>query len=245
MFVSSTRHSIAELYASGMNQSEIARQLDLATTTVGYHVERLARGDARDSNTEQPTAAADPFVKTRAAVAQLLAEGVAKVEIARRLGITKATVSYHVRRLGGPTDERFGRRYDWEAVQRYYDTGHSVRDCMKAFGFSSASWSDAVRRGAVISRPSATPISELLVAGTYRGRENLKLRLIREGLKENRCEHCGLDEWRGERLSVALHHMNGDRLDNRLENLKLLCPNCHSQTHTFVGRNGHRRQPRG
>ena len=119
------------------------------------------------------------------------------------MGITKATVSYHVRRLGGPTDERFGRRYDWEAVQRYYDTGHSVRDCMKAFGFSSASWSDAVRRGAVISRPSATPISELLVAGTYRGRENLKLRLIREGLKENRCDHCGLDEWRSVKPSTS------------------------------------------
>ena len=40
---------------------------------------------------------------------------------------------------------------------------------------------------------------------------------------------------------MALHHINGDRLDNRLENLELLCPNCHSQTETFAGRNGHRR----
>jgi 5-methylcytosine-specific restriction endonuclease McrA len=40
---------------------------------------------------------------------------------------------------------------------------------------------------------------------------------------------------------VALHHINGDRLDNRLENLQLLCPNCHSQTSTYSGRNGHRR----
>jgi 5-methylcytosine-specific restriction endonuclease McrA len=40
---------------------------------------------------------------------------------------------------------------------------------------------------------------------------------------------------------MALHHINGDRLDNRLENLELLCPNCHSQTDTYSGRNGHRR----
>jgi DNA-binding transcriptional ArsR family regulator/5-methylcytosine-specific restriction endonuclease McrA len=218
--------------------------LGLAPTTVGYHIERILRDDDRASTAEPPPVRAHSHVKTREAVAQLLADGHAKVEVARRLGVSKATVSYHVRRLGKPTDDRFGRRYDWEAVQRFYDAGHSVRECMKAFGFSSASWSDAVRRSAVIARPSATPITELLVAGTYRGRENLKLRLVKEGLKENGCERCGLGEWRGEPLSVALHHVNGDRLDNRLENLELLCPNCHSQTTTFSGRNGHRRRAR-
>lgn len=52
-----------------------------------------------------------------------------------------------------------------------------------------------------------------------------------------RCEKCGLDEWRGSPLSLALHHVNGDRHDNRLANLQLLCPNCHSQTDNFAGRN--------
>jgi DNA-binding CsgD family transcriptional regulator/5-methylcytosine-specific restriction endonuclease McrA len=223
-----------------MKQPEIARQLDLAPTTVSYHVERIFLDDGNEPPTGAPPPGEVPR-KTREAVVELLAEGLAKAEIARRLGVSKATVSYHVRCLGEPVDERFGRRYDWDAVQRYYDAGHSVRDCMKAFGFSSASWSDAAKRGAVVGRPSATPISELLVAGKYRGRENLKLRLVKEGLKERRCERCGLDEWRGTSLSLALHHINGDRLDNRLENLELLCPNCHSQTGTYSGRNGHRR----
>ena len=52
-----------------------------------------------------------------------------------------------------------------------------------------------------------------------------------------RCEECGLSEWRGKALSLELHHVNGDGLDNRLENLVLLCPNCHSQTDTWGGRN--------
>jgi DNA-binding CsgD family transcriptional regulator/5-methylcytosine-specific restriction endonuclease McrA len=224
-----------------MKPSEIARQLDLATTTVSYHVERIARGEGDQRLKEVPPSPCAPARKTREGVVELLAQGLAKVEIARSLGVSKATVSYHVRCLGKPIDERFGKRYDWDAVQRYYDAGHSVRECMKAFGFSSASWSDAVKRGAVVGRPRATPISELLVAGKYRGRENLKLRLVKEGLKEPSCERCGVGEWRGEPLSLALHHINGDRLDNRLENLELLCPNCHSQTDTYSGRNGHRR----
>jgi 5-methylcytosine-specific restriction endonuclease McrA len=86
------------------------------------------------------------------------------------------------------------------------------------------------------------PLAELLVAGTQRGRYNLKARLIRAGLKENRCERCGLSEWMGALLNMQLHHINGDGMDNRLENLELLCGNCHSQTTNYGGRNGHRRR---
>ena len=64
-------------------------------------------------------------------MAQLLAEGLSRVEIARRLGLSKATVSYHARRLGEVIDDRCARRYDWDAVQRYYDEGHSVRECIR------------------------------------------------------------------------------------------------------------------
>ena len=94
----------------------------------------------------------------------------------------------------------------------------------------------AVVRGAVKPRPRATPLTSLLARGKLRGRYNLKLRLMRAGLKDGSCEKCGIGDWRGEPLSMALHHVNGDGRDNRLDNLRLLCPNCHSQTENFAGR---------
>lgn len=234
------RHAVAELYRSGVSLPEIARQLRLAPTTVSYHVERIRRVSAPPL-VEAPPETAFAVHSSRDAVARLLTDGLSHSEVARQLCLSKQTITYHARRLGGTINERCARRYEWALIQQHYDAGHSVRDCMKAFGFSSAAWHGAVKRGAIIPRPSATPMAELLVAGTYRGRNNLKLRLLKEGLKDGRCERCGLAEWRGEPLSLALHHINGDRLDNRFENLELLCPNCHSQTDTYSGRNGHRR----
>ena len=157
--------------------------------------------------------------------------------IARSLGLSKATVCYHRRRLGYQIDERSNRRYDWSEVQSFYDEGRSARECQAEFGFSSKTWHDAVQRGAVKPRPPAAPIELYLVADRRTNRSHLKTRLLAEGLKENRCEECGLTDWRGKPLSIALHHLNGVARDNRLENIKFLCPNCHSQTPNFSGRN--------
>jgi hypothetical protein len=152
-------------------------------------------------------------------------------------------VCYHARRLGMLPDERFARRYDWVEIQRYYDEGHSIRDCARNFGFCIESWHRAVRAGLLVSRPRGAPIETYLVRNRRTNRSHLKQRLIRSGLKENRCERCGIAEWRGEPLSMALHHINGDGLDNRLENISMLCPNCHSQTPNFSGRNIRRDWP--
>jgi DNA-binding CsgD family transcriptional regulator len=241
MFVSRTRDKVAELLTEGLTPSEIARRLRLARPTVSYHVERIRRG-IEDGRRRQPRVVElDESARrrpTRELVFGLLAEGLTRAEIARTLGVTKGTVSYHAGRLGAEIDERCARRYDWPAVQRYHDAGHGMRECLARFGLSGGAWYEARRRGDLITRSELTPIEELLVAGRARDRGHIKRRILTLGLKEPRCERCGITEWRGEPLSMALHHVNGDRQDNRLENLQFLCPNCHSQTENFAGRNG-------
>jgi hypothetical protein len=170
--------------------------------------------------------------------------GVPQSEIATRLEVTKGTVAFHVRRLDIPADTRFARRYDWGEIREVYESGVSYRECRRRFGFSGNAWMDAVRRGLIVPRPRAMPIEELLVVGRRTSRAHLKTRLLKEGLRENRCEECGITEWRGKPINAQLHHKNGDGRDNRLGNLEFLCPNCHSQTDTYGGRNGHRRKRR-
>jgi hypothetical protein len=65
----------------------------------------------------------------------------------------------------------------------------------------------------------------------------LKNRLLAEGLKEHKCECCGITEWNGKPAPIELDHINGNHHDNRLENLRILCPNCHAQTDTYRGKN--------
>jgi 5-methylcytosine-specific restriction endonuclease McrA len=129
-------------------------------------------------------------------------------------------------------------------VQAAHDKGMSVRECARKFGFHTGSWYKAVERGAIRPRSHVIPIEELLVQGRRTGRDHLKARLIKVGLKENRCERCGISSWRGKPLNAHLHHKDGDGTDNRIDNLEFLCPNCHSQTDTYGGRNGHRRPER-
>ena len=65
----------------------------------------------------------------------------------------------------------------------------------------------------------------------------IKLRLFSEGIKTNVCEICGISEWNNTKLNCELDHINGNSRDHRLENLRILCPNCHSQTDTFRAKN--------
>lgn len=77
-------------------------------------------------------------------------------------------------------------------------------------------------------------LKDVLVSGsTYTNLVSLKKRIVREGVLEYKCSECGITEWNGKPIVLQLDHINGDNRDNRTENLRLLCPNCHSQTETY------------
>lgn len=65
----------------------------------------------------------------------------------------------------------------------------------------------------------------------------LRIRLIKEGIKRHECECCGLTKWLDNPISLELDHIDGNRNNHKLSNLRILCPNCHSQTSTYRGKN--------
>ena len=92
--------------------------------------------------------------------------------------------------------------------------------------------------GARRPRDRTCPLEELLVESSTYSRRSLKRRLYAEGLKERRCELCSRGElWQGRRMALILDHVNGIATDNRLENLRIVCPNCAATLDTHCGRN--------
>lgn len=88
------------------------------------------------------------------------------------------------------------------------------------------------------SRREKVPINEILEGlhphfQTFK----LKLRLIKNRVLVYKCAICAIDSWNGSTISLELDHIDGNRLNHRLENLRLLCPNCHSQTSTYRAKN--------
>lgn len=86
-----------------------------------------------------------------------------------------------------------------------------------------------------------TPIENFLIENSSTNRTNLKKRLLKTNILKNECYICGqLPIWNNKPLSLQLDHINGISNDNRIENLRILCPHCHSQTENFAGKNKRR-----
>ena len=132
---------------------------------------------------------------------------------------------------------------------------HFAADVIRSFGLpvggnSYRALAQRVRRWELDTshwrgtRPRAgQDLASVLVPGGYTNRWRLKRRLIAAGILRNECAECGQGpSWKGRTLVLVLDHINGVNDDYRPENLRLLCPNCNSQTPTFAGRNMRRRR---
>jgi hypothetical protein len=149
-----------------------------------------------------------PFRYSEIELREAVAASVSYAEVLRRLG---------VRTAGG----------NHATVRRYIDevwripTGHF----------------DASAARSRAGRGRAVPLAEILIEGSTYHRGHLKRRLLAEGLKRPECEMCGQGAvWRGRPLSLVLDHVNGVHDDHRLENLRILCPNCNATLDTHCGK---------
>lgn len=139
-------------------------------------------------------------------------------------------------------DKRTIKHYDWKAIQKYYDEGYVIKDCIYKFGFNRSSWDKAVKRGDTKARPLILPIEDYIkkysIPNSKADRGSFKRRLIKEGILKEICSECGLKNyWNNQRLVLVIDHVNGINNDYRIKNIRLLCPNCDSQQSTFAGRN--------
>jgi hypothetical protein len=116
--------------------------------------------------------------------------------------------------------------FDWAAMQAYIDAGNGFIKCRARFGIAMPLLPRLVK---------AWGLEEALA--NSKARITIKRHLLRAGIIVNRCDWCGLSEWRGRPLSIQIDHVNGIHDDHRVENLRMLCLNCHSQTDTFAGKN--------
>ena len=169
-------------------------------------------------------------------------EGHGFVECSRRFGFQprrlgqgdQARLDYAV--APAPFDDR-RRRYDWAEIQALLRRGRTYRQCKAKFGFYTAlgrRQCDEARSGPATTAMTCSTSAELaIVALVEQGQAASS-----EGLLRDRCAQCGICEWRGKpprRFTSTTSTAYTD--DQRLENLRMLCPNCHSQTETYGGRN--------
>ena len=139
-------------------------------------------------------------------------------------------------------EQRINTFTDEDLKAAFYDEPHLGKLAVK-FGVPPVNiWRRSAKLGLKYGngggKKDTIPLVEIL-EGLHPHYQTYKLnkRLIREGMLEEKCGVCGISEWMGAPLKLQLDHINGEGSDHRFENLRLLCPNCHSQTDTWCGQN--------
>ena len=126
----------------------------------------------------------------------------------------------------------FGEVLDILQVPRVGNNTKTLREILERENIDYTHFTGRARE---YSKPGVKDINYYLTNQGYIKTSSLKEKLLKEGLKENKCECCGITEWNGKPIVMQLHHIDGNNKNNSLNNLQMLCPNCHSQTENYCG----------
>jgi len=188
-------------------------------------------------------------------IKQLLLDGKNYNEICRELQVAKSTVAYHARKLELKRGNSFERKeHDWSAIQKYYDEGYCMAEVAEHFNMRYSTLIDARKTGKfkanrkqlckkyIGNGGERVSNDVIFVENSQYDAIIVRKRIKKYNFLDYRCSNvnCLLHHdvtWNGIKIVLQVDHINGIRNDHRLCNLRYLCPNCHSQTDTFCGRN--------
>jgi hypothetical protein len=269
-----TEQQLREVVAQSLSYRAVLRALGLRNGSLGYLQCCIAEAGLDTShfksNTKAPTRISDDQLRDLVPQAENATEVLRRAGLTikasnfHRLRKRIATLGIDTSHWGRG---RWTRKTRWtdEQLRAAVATSISVAETIRAVGLIAAGGNyDQIQRrireldidtshflgmgwnkGGKFQARVAVPIGDLLVAGRPVSSHHLKERLFKEGLKKRECELCGwCMQAAGGRIPLELDHINGDKLDNRLENLRVLCPNCHSLQPTHRGLNKKSRRSR-
>lgn len=125
---------------------------------------------------------------------------------------------------------------NWFGVKPRSGTQYYIRQLAKKYNISTNHFlGSAWNKGKKF--PPKRDIQDYFDGKVFITSHNLKLKLFKQGIKKYQCENCLLTEWQSKPIPLELDHINGTHTDNRLENLRILCPNCHALTETYCSKN--------